>query len=202
MSNIEFTNRNKNGVEMKDGVLKTTYLTEYKSIDVYRKFIDDLVLRRIENVKKEMEYYKGPECRTNPKSKIFADGYVAACKFLIYHLQDIKCFTAFIPEQVLSDAYGREFHFVRKYDFEIKQQYAWRNQCLIRDGCCKKCGCKSNLVVHHIVPYKLDVTLRWNVNNGITLCEDCHKQFNKEYGVAANVEELFEFIWGNIVTHR
>lgn len=180
---------------MEDGVLKTTYLTEYKSIDIYRRYINDLVTRRLNHVKKEMNDYKKPEYRTSKESKIFADGYVSACQYLIYHLQDIKSLSDFIPENVLLEAYGRHFHYVRRYDFEIKQQYAWRNQCLIRDGCCKKCGCKTDLVVHHIIPYKYEKDLRWHVNNGTTLCVDCHKQFHKEYGIAANVEELFKFLY-------
>lgn len=186
--------KNKNDDEL-GGILNTTYLTEYMSIDVYRKHIHDIVSSRLESTKKELKEYKKPEYRTTRESKIFANGYISACQYLIYHLQDIKSLTDFIPEHVLSEAYGRDFHYVRKYDFEIKQQYAWRNQCLIRDGGCKKCGSRSNLRVHHIVPYKLDTALRWNVNNGITLCEDCHKQFHKEYGNAGNIEELFKFIW-------
>jgi predicted HNH restriction endonuclease len=56
----------------------------------------------------------------------------------------------------------------------------WRLSVYQRDGFkCKKCGQKlrkgRNLQAHHIMPWATYPLLRYDVNNGITLCWDCHK---------------------------
>lgn len=56
--------------------------------------------------------------------------------------------------------------------------------------CCK--GTSKNLNAHHLNGYHWFVEGRFNVENGITLCEDCHKQFHKLYGMRNNTKEQFE----------
>ena len=54
----------------------------------------------------------------------------------------------------------------------------WRNAVFERDNyTCQKCkvrGCR--LQAHHIKPYKEFPDLRYVLNNGETLCLECHKQ--------------------------
>lgn len=42
------------------------------------------------------------------------------------------------------------------------------------DWKCVKCGCCENLHAHHIKPWKDFEELRFDVNNGMTLCNSCH----------------------------
>jgi hypothetical protein len=60
----------------------------------------------------------------------------------------------------------------------IDQNYKnWRNQVYKRDGyCCQwpKCGIKKKLNAHHIRRWSDYPGLRFNVNNGITLCSRHH----------------------------
>lgn len=64
---------------------------------------------------------------------------------------------------------------------ECKEYSEWRNFVFKRDNytCqhCRKIGVKLN--AHHIKPWALYPKLRFNVDNGITLCEDCHKKLHK-----------------------
>ena len=57
----------------------------------------------------------------------------------------------------------------------------WRMSVFERDGfscaCCGSVGGKLN--AHHIVPWSEDKSLRFDVNNGITLCEKCHKELHR-----------------------
>lgn len=39
---------------------------------------------------------------------------------------------------------------------------------------CKKCGSKKQITAHHILPWRDHPNQRFNINNGITLCRECH----------------------------
>ena len=81
-----------------------------------------------------------------------------------------------------------------RHCFEYRQ---WRSDVFTRDNfTCQRCGDNKggNLISHHkkafikILQYyeittleeALDCEELWNINNGITLCEDCHKIIHKE----------------------
>lgn len=86
-----------------------------------------------------------------------------------------------------------------------ESQLKWRTKIYIRDNytcqCCGNRSGKSNpvkLKAHHLNGYHWDKENRWNVDNGITLCEDCHDRFHKIYGRKNNTKEQFErFIMEN-----
>lgn len=52
----------------------------------------------------------------------------------------------------------------------------WRKAVLERDKfLCQLCFSDSGLLVaHHIVPFKTNISLRFEVENGLTLCRKCH----------------------------
>jgi len=51
----------------------------------------------------------------------------------------------------------------------------WRLDILQRDGNkCTECGSLKRLQAHHIVPWEENESLRFDVNNGKTLCIVCH----------------------------
>lgn len=62
---------------------------------------------------------------------------------------------------------------------------------------CQKCGAKENLNAHHIISFTSHIEGRFDVNNGSCLCEKCHKDFHREYGVMKNTTEDFDN-WLNI----
>lgn len=69
-------------------------------------------------------------------------------------------------------------HIKVRNSLEYKQ---WRKQVFERDNytcvCCKrKNEVSGKLQAHHIKPFSLYPELRLSVENGRTLCEDCHKQ--------------------------
>lgn len=57
----------------------------------------------------------------------------------------------------------------------------WRCAVFIRDSwTCQLCGYKGkNLHPHHILPFATYHDLRFEVENGITLCSDCHQSVHK-----------------------
>lgn len=51
----------------------------------------------------------------------------------------------------------------------------WRKDVFYRDKeKCQKCGITENLDAHHIIPWKQNIQLRFEVSNGETLCRSCH----------------------------
>lgn len=58
---------------------------------------------------------------------------------------------------------------------------SWRANVLKRDNyTCTKCDKTSNLEVHHIKRFADYKELRYDMNNGITLCEGCHKELHRK----------------------
>lgn len=61
-----------------------------------------------------------------------------------------------------------------------KEYKAWRNSVFKRDGCsCTKCGTETELNAHHIKPFSLYPELRFCLDNGLTLCKNCHIELHK-----------------------
>lgn len=66
---------------------------------------------------------------------------------------------------------------------ESNEYKIWRITVYRRDDFkCQSCGkVGNNLEAHHIKPISLFPELIFSVENGITLCEDCHKIVHKSY---------------------
>lgn len=77
---------------------------------------------------------------------------------------------------------------------DIEGYSEWRVNVFKRDNyTCQCCGKKAKkLNAHHLNSYNTDKEHRTDINNGITLCEKCHKEFHKGYGNGWNTKEQFE----------
>lgn len=64
------------------------------------------------------------------------------------------------------------------------QYAAWRTAVFERDGYrCAICGeVGGRLNAHHIKPFAKYPELRLDIDNGITLCEECHKEVHRKKG--------------------
>jgi hypothetical protein len=59
---------------------------------------------------------------------------------------------------------------------------AWSAMVKERDKKCTDCGSVYDLHAHHVKQYKSHPELRYDINNGITLCGKCHRQWHKKNG--------------------
>ena len=75
-----------------------------------------------------------------------------------------------------------------------KADALWRAKVKARDQVCQKCGYDSTLEAHHIIK-RWNLSTRWNVDNGILLCRDCHRRgphsaHNDEAGFAEWINRI------------
>lgn len=83
----------------------------------------------------------------------------------------------------------------RKRERKFYENTQWRKSVMKRDNytcdCCRdRTG--GNLVAHHLNGYNWDIENRTNVDNGVTLCDSCHKEFHKVYGYGNNTKKQYE----------
>jgi len=72
----------------------------------------------------------------------------------------------------------------------------WRSQVYSRDGrCCQLCGSKKRIEAHHIKRWSDFPQLRFDPNNGVTLCKKCHKK-------VTNSEDSWESLFIKIVARN
>lgn len=86
----------------------------------------------------------------------------------------------------------REQRILERKTFEYSQ---WRKNVFEKDCyTCQVCGDDSggNLVAHHLESYDINVKYRYDIKNGVTLCEKCHKDFHGKYGYGNNTKKQFE----------
>lgn len=58
-----------------------------------------------------------------------------------------------------------------RHDFRYKR---WYREVLKRDGKCSFCGRPDDLIAHHIHEFAKYPELRYEPENGMALCRDCH----------------------------
>lgn len=72
----------------------------------------------------------------------------------------------------------------------------WRKRVFERDGykcrCCDSKGKNGSLRAHHLDGWHDNVDLRYDIDNGITLCFDCHIEFHNAYGYGKNTNKQFQ----------
>jgi hypothetical protein len=80
----------------------------------------------------------------------------------------------------------------RAFHSDIK---LWREKVYQRDNfTCQCCGDNKggNLNAHHLNSWNWAINERFKLDNGISLCDECHAGFHNQYGYGDNTKEQFE----------
>ena len=71
----------------------------------------------------------------------------------------------------------------------------WRKSVFERDKyicqCCGKASC-ADITSHHLNAFASFPEQRMDIDNGTTLCEQCHRGFHSQYGKGNNTIQQFE----------
>lgn len=85
------------------------------------------------------------------------------------------------------------------YKLGRSQLTKWRFDVFKRDSfTCRRCGDSrgGNLNAHHILSFSTYTELREIVENGITLCSECHKDYHNQYGYKNfNSDSLWDWLY-------
>lgn len=66
----------------------------------------------------------------------------------------------------------------------------WRKSVFERDGYkCVECGSTKNICAHHIERWETNPSVRFDVNNGATLCDVCHQEKHPHLKVISAMEK-------------
>jgi hypothetical protein len=75
----------------------------------------------------------------------------------------------------------------------LPETQTWRALVLARDDhACLLCGSKDNLRAHHKDGWHWCEERRFDVGNGVTVCDPCHSDFHDKYGWGNNTEAQWE----------
>ena len=103
--------------------------------------------------------------------------YEAQCQY--YDRDKCECF---LPGKTFKDCWRKQIQHSDKDIRNSGEYQEWRTAVFKRDGyTCQKCGQKGGeLNAHHIKPFAEYKNLRFDVDNGITLCKKCHRKAHKK----------------------
>lgn len=85
------------------------------------------------------------------------------------------------------------------------EYYEWRLKVYERDNyTCQLCGGNKSgtLIAHHLNGYSHFSDERTVLENGITLCKECHAEFHTEYGYGYNTKEQFKEYYSKYANHE
>lgn len=74
----------------------------------------------------------------------------------------------------------------------------WQQSVYKRDSyCCQICKSKEGINAHHLYGWKEYPEKRFDINNGITLCQKCHIKVHQKYGWASKEKMSPDFLLQN-----
>lgn len=154
---------------------RTKYSIEYVR-KVFEKGGCKLLTSEYKNNKQKMQY----ECECGMVSEISLSKFLAGQRCL-------KCKSRKISEKLSGPNHPlykpEKTDEERIRDRKYPEYYEWRRSVYERDDyTCQNCFEKGGRInAHHIEAYSKNMELRTDVSNGITLCEDCHKQYHEDF---------------------
>ena len=95
---------------------------------------------------------------------------------------------------------GKIFNTRKRESYEYVK---WRLKIFTRDNfTCQHCNRKTKLRAHHIQNFSKYTELQLDVNNGITLCKNCHNLFHSLFGNKNNNLSQLQWFFKNVKLNK
>jgi len=85
-------------------------------------------------------------------------------------------------KEVIKDLKENYFLLQEIYHFDEFKLYKWAQE-VKKVGKCDICGETENLSAHHLWSKTLHKSLAYQYDNGVCLCNKCHKAFHNKYNI-------------------
>lgn len=166
----------KNYIKLKLDYFNSLSIRKLKRILGNTQLIIYLKLQLLSLENEGFIYYEGVESNIYDEIAIALDEDIDYIEDTLDYLTD-KGLAQFIDKDTL-----RIFKVQDIRNRQTKEYKNWREKVFKRDNyTCKKCGKRGvEIQAHHVKPWALYPALRYEVNNGITLCNECHKEIHKK----------------------
>ncbi len=79
-----------------------------------------------------------------------------------------------------------------------KEYRHWRIKVIRRDKVCVICGSNKRRQAHHKQDASYHSTQRFDIENGVTLCYDCHRNFHTNFKRSYR-EKCTDYDWSNFI---
>lgn len=112
----------------------------------------------------------------------FKECVIAMCEYAFYKREVAKSPTAKMMMALVKQPIDDSIRKIETiYGRRCAEYHEWRKAVFERDDyTCQNCGQRGGeLNAHHIVPYSESIELRYEIDNGITLCKSCHKEIHR-----------------------
>lgn len=136
-------------------------------------------------------------CSERCKFDSYNDKYLGVCQQCGIEFRSIQEYQQFCSVKCCDDAKRKPLDITCKRPRNELQRWEyrfWRESVFKRDNFeCQRCGDDrgGNLNAHHLDGWDKHPEKRLDIDNGITLCEDCHIEFHRLYGYGGNIEHQF-----------
>lgn len=182
------------GDQLKDGTTKSCgCLYDEMTHELTGKKFGRLTAIRKTDIQRGIAKYIYWECECECGSKTI----VSSNSLVGGHTRSCGC----LQDEWRKSYSGKKHHFYNpeltdedRMDNKRYVAFSWRNNVLKRDGyTCVICKQKSeSLVAHHLDGWNWAKDKRVTLENGVTLCSNCHINFHNVYGYGNNTKEQFE----------
>ena len=114
-----------------------------------------------------------------------------------HHFCSSKCMGEWYSENRIGENHPRWNPDLTEEERNDRRKYPeyteWRNKVFERDNyTCIISGVKGEIEAHHLNAYKWDKEHRTDIDNGVTISVELHKEFHKKYGKGNNTLEDFK----------
>ena len=173
-----------------DGVNEKIKQTNIEKYGCENPFGNKEIQKKIAETNIEKYGFKTPSKNKDIANKISKSGKL----YFKHHPEAIK-----IKENSPCWKGGVKYSGVERATFEYNnwRKIVFANDCYTCQRCGKRNGNGEKVILnaHHILNWRDNEEYRYDPNNGITLCCDCHKTFHSIYGKRnTTLEQLNEFL--------